>query len=217
LTHPAIAAAVFDLGGVLIDWDPRYLYRRLFDGDDAAMEAFLADVCNASWNALQDAGRPWSAATTELAARHPEQRELIDAYRARWPEMLGGPIEPTVEILGELLRVGVPLFALSNWSAETYPIARERFEFLGWFDAVVISGAVGVIKPDPRIYRHLLDTNGLEARSTLFIDDHAANVEAAAALGFVALRFEGAPRLRADLEALGLLQRDDAARSPGAQ
>jgi 2-haloacid dehalogenase len=205
LTRPPVTAAVFDLGGVLIDWDPRHLYRRLFDGDDAAMEAFLADVCNASWNALQDAGRPWDEATAELVARHPEQRLLIEAYRARWPEMLAGPIGATVGILGELRRAGVPLFALSNWSAETFPVARERYEFLSWFDAVVISGEVGICKPDPRIYRHLLAANGLDAASTLFVDDHAANVEAAAALGFVALPFRGAPKLRADLEALGLL------------
>jgi len=205
LSHRPITAAVFDLGGVLIDWDPRHLYRRLFDGDDAAMEAFLADVCNASWNALLDAGRPWPEATAELVARHPTQRTLIEAYRARWPEMLAGPIQPTVEILAELRRARLPLFALSNWSAETYPIARERYDFLRWFDAVVISGAVGICKPDPRIFRHLLDSHALDAGSTLFVDDHAANVEAAAALGFVAHRFESAQRLRADLEELGLL------------
>jgi 2-haloacid dehalogenase len=206
LTHPpSVTAAVFDLGGVLIDWDPRHLYRRLFDGDDVAMEAFLTDVCNASWNALQDAGRPWSEAVTELAARHPEQRALIEAYRARWPEMLGGPIQPTVDILGELRQAGVPLFALSNWSAETYPIARKRFEFLGWFDSVVISGDMGITKPDPRIYHHLLEANRLKAESTLFIDDHVANVEAAAALGFVALPFSDAGALRNDLARFGLL------------
>jgi 2-haloacid dehalogenase len=205
LTHPSITAAVFDLGGVLIDWDPRHLYRRLFDGDDGAMEAFLADVCNASWNARLDAGRPWAEAIAELVANHPEQRGLIEAFRARWPEMLAGPIRPTVEILGELRATGVPLFALSNWSAETYPIARERFDFLGWFEAVVLSGEVGVCKPDPRIYRHLLEANALDAGSTLFIDDHAANVEAAATLGFTALRFENAQQLRAELEAIGLL------------
>jgi 2-haloacid dehalogenase len=205
LTHRPVTAAVFDLGGVLIDWDPRHLYRRLFDGDDAAMEAFLADVCDASWNGLLDAGRPWAEATAELVARHPAQRALIEAYRARWPEMLAGPIQPTVELLGELRRARVRLFALSNWSAETYPIARESYDFLGWFDAVVISGEVGVCKPDPRIYRHLLESNRLEAESTLFVDDHAANVEAAAVLGFVARRFENAPQLRVELEALGLL------------
>jgi 2-haloacid dehalogenase len=205
LTQRAVTAAVFDLGGVLIDWDPRHLYRRLFDGDDAAMEAFLTDVCNASWNAKLDAGASWAEAIAELVTRHPEQRTLIDAYRARWPEMIAGPIQPTVDVLADLRRARVPLYALSNWSAETYPIARERYEFLGWFDAVVISGEVGICKPDPRIFRHLLEAHGLEARSTLFVDDHAANVEAAAALGFVAHRFEGAPRLRADLVEMGLL------------
>jgi 2-haloacid dehalogenase len=205
VSRPTIGAVVFDLGGVLIDWNPRYLYRQLFVDDEAGMEAFLADVCNAAWNARQDAGRSWAEAIAELVTDHPDQRELIEAYRVRWPEMLAGPIQPTVDLLDELRTAGVPLFALSNWSAETYPIARERFEFLGWFDAIVISGEVGVTKPDPRIYRHLLEVHGLEAASTLFVDDHAANVEVAASLGFVAHRFEDARRLREELIGAGLL------------
>lgn len=206
MTQPAISAAVFDLGGVLIDWNPRHMYRGLFDGDDAAMEAFLTDVCNAAWNARQDAGRSWAEGIAELVAVHPGQRALIEAYRARWPEMLAGPIRPTVEILGELRATGLRLFALSNWSSETFPIARDRYDFLGWFESVVISGEVGICKPDPRIYRHLLDDHGLEAGSTLFIDDHPANVEAATELGLVALHFTDAQSLRVDLARLGLLR-----------
>ena len=208
MTPPAtgeISAVVLDLGGVLIDWDPRYLYRDLFGGDEAGMDAFLTDVCNAAWNLQLDAGRPWAGAIAELSERHPQQRSLIEAYRARWPEMLAGPIQPTVDLVAELRATGVRLFALSNWSAETFPIARSRFAFLGWFEAIVISGEVGVTKPDPRIYRHLLRVHHLDPSSTMFVDDHAPNVEAAAALGLVALQFTDAEALRDDLARVGLL------------
>ena len=185
----APTAAVFDLGGVLIDWDPRHLYRSLF-GDEVAMEAFLRDVCSPEWNARQDAGRTWEEAVTALVREHPDQRDLIVAYRERWVEMLGGAIEPVVEIAAELRAAGVPLFALSNWSAETFPVALERYPFLSWFDGIVISGRIGVAKPDPRIYAHLLATHGLTAE--------------ARRLGFRALRYTDADTLRADLRALGL-------------
>jgi 2-haloacid dehalogenase len=195
---------VFDLGGVLIDWDPRYLYRPLFAGDDAAMERFLADICNPAWNALQDAGRPFAEAVESLALEHPEQRDLIEAYWRRWPETLGDAIEPTVAILAELRGAGMPTYALSNWSAETFPLARPRYPFLDWFEAIVISGEVRVAKPDERIFRHLLERHLLEPAATVFIDDSTANVKAAAALGLIAIRFEGAAALRRELAALGL-------------
>jgi 2-haloacid dehalogenase len=197
-------AVVFDLGGVLIDWDPRYLFRTLFDGDDAAMERFLADVCNPAWNGRQDAGRPFAEAVESLALEHPEQRELIEAYWRRWPETLGDAIEPTVAILAELRQAGVPTYALSNWSAETFPLARPRYPFLEWFEGIVISGDVRVAKPDERIFRHLLERYDLAPGATVFIDDSAANVRAAAALGLIAIHFEGADALRRDLAGLGL-------------
>ena len=175
---------IFDLGGVLIDWDPRYLYRRLFTDADA-MESFLAEVTTPAWNAEQDA-------------------DLIEAYHQRWSEMLAGAIEGTVAIL-EQLRGSVRLFALSNWSAETFPIALERFPFLTWFDGIVISGEVGAAKPDARIFEHLVITYGIEPADAVFIDDNASNVEAAERLGFVALQFVDERSLRADLGRLGLL------------
>jgi 2-haloacid dehalogenase len=199
-----ISAVVFDLGGVLIDWDPRYLYRTLFD-DEAAMEEFLATVTTQEWNRGQDAGRPWSEAVEELVEQHPDRRDLIEAYWRRWPETLGDAIEPTVTILDELRSTGMRLFALSNWSGETFPVARPRYPFLEWFDGIVISGDERVAKPDLRIFRILLDRYGLSARQALFIDDHAANVDAAAGLGFTAVRFVDAAGLRADLVRLGLL------------
>ena len=129
---------IFDLGGVLIEWDPRHLYRKLFAGDDAAMEEFLATVCTHEWNRRQDAGRSFAEGTRLLKVRHPDKAELIDAYRARFDEMMPGPIEGSVAILGELRGRGTPLYALSNFSAETYPSTFARFEFLRWFRGIAI-------------------------------------------------------------------------------
>ena len=198
------AAVVFDLGGVLIDWNPRYLYRKLFD-DEAAMEAFLAEVVTPEWNGEQDSGRTWAEAVETLSRQHPEQRELITAYWHRWLETLGDAIAPTVEILDELRGTGVRLLALTNWSAETFPLARPRYPFLEWFDGIIVSGEMKIAKPDLRIFRHLLEDNGLDPATTVFIDDSEANVQAAAGLGIVAIRFTGAEPLRRELIALGLL------------
>ncbi len=183
---------VFDLGGVLIDWDPRHLYRQLFD-DPGEMESFLAEVTTTEWNAHQDAGRPWAEAIELLVATYPERRELIEAFHRRWPEMLAGEIQGTVDVLGELRTTGVRLVALSNWSAEMFPVARERFGFLAWFEGIVISGDVGVNKPDRRIFEHLVERFGIEPAAALFIDDSPANVDAARAMGFRAIRFTDPP------------------------
>lgn len=198
------AAVVFDLGGVLIDWNPRYLYRTLFD-DEAAMEAFLAEVVTPEWNREQDAGRSWAEAIEVLAREHPQHRELITAYWHRWEETLGGAIVATVEVLDELRATGVRLLALTNWSAETFSIARHRYPFLEWFDAIVVSGEIRLAKPDPQIFQHLLERHDLDPTRTVFIDDSASNVEAAARLGMIGIRFEGAAGLRRDLVRLGLL------------
>jgi 2-haloacid dehalogenase len=200
----AAKAVVFDLGGVLIDWDPRYLYRKLL-ADDEAVEEFLATVTTPEWNLEQDRGRPFAEAVAELVERHPDHAAAIAAYHERWPEMLGGDIPGAVELLAELRAAGVPLYALTNWSAETFRFARERFEFLSWFDGVVVSGEERVIKPDPRIFGVLLDRFGLTPEATLFVDDSAANVAAARELGFDAVRFQDPDRLRRDLAARGLL------------
>jgi 2-haloacid dehalogenase len=201
VTHH-LSAVVFDLGGVLIDWNPRYLYRTLFD-DEAAMERFLAEVTTPEWNAEQDAGRSWRDAVEVLVAQHPHWRDHIIAYHERWTEMLAGPIEGTVAVLADLRRNGARLAALTNWSAETFPIARERYPFLGWFEAVVVSGEVGITKPDTRIFRHLLERTGFAAEATVYVDDAAANVAVAADLGMTALRFTDPATLRNDLRRLG--------------
>jgi 2-haloacid dehalogenase len=200
-----VQAVVFDLGGVLIQWDPRNLYRSLFPGDEAGMERFLSEVCSPAWNAEQDAGRPWSEAIELLVTDHPDHRDLIVAYRDRWPEMLAGPVTGTVTILSELVAAGMPVYALSNWSADTFPIARQQFEFLSWFQGIVLSGEVRMVKPDPAIFRHLIDTYRLRPRATVFVDDSPTNVAAARELGMIALDFTDPHGLRRDLRALGVL------------
>lgn len=196
---------VFDLGGVLIDWNPRYLYRKLFAGDEATMERFLAEVCTSEWNLRQDAGRSWAEATASLKAEHPGQGAMIDAYHQRWPEMMAGQIEGTVAILRELKEAGRPLYALTNWSCETFPFALARFEFLNWFQGIVVSGKEKVIKPDPQIYRLLLARHGVRAEEIVFVDDSSRNVAAAAILGMHGIHFNGPAALRSELTALGLL------------
>jgi 2-haloacid dehalogenase len=197
--------AVFDLGGVLVDWNPRYLFRKLFDGDDVAMERFLTDVCGHDWNLAQDAGRPFAEACALLADRHPAQRHLIEAYHQRWPEMLGGPIDGTVDILRELKERGTPLYALTNWSAETFPIALGLYDFLHWFEGTVVSGVEKLVKPDSRIYRLLLERYGIDPADAVYIDDNKANAGAAAELGLHGIHFTGPDALRDDLECVGLL------------
>lgn len=197
-------SVIFDLGGVLIDWNPRYLYRKLFK-DEVAMEHFLATVCTLDWNALQDAGRPVAEATHSLIRKWPGHAELIEAYYARWTEMLGGPIEGTVAVIDDLRARGVPLFALTNWSAETFPYVEHRYEFMEWFEHILVSGRVGLKKPDVAIFRLLLARCGIDVREAVFIDDSAANIAAAASIGLHAIRFTSATGLRSDLETLGIL------------
>ena len=169
------------------------------------METFLATVCTPDWNRQQDTGRPWSEAIATLVAEHPDQRDLIVAYRERWIETLGDAIHPTVKVLAELRAAGVHLYALSNWSAETFPAARPRYPFLEWFDGIVISGEVRASKPDRRIYEALLERHDLQPGSVLFIDDVAENVAAAEALGIRSIQFTDGPALRRELVGLGLL------------
>jgi 2-haloacid dehalogenase len=197
-------AVVFDLGGVLIDWNPRHLYHSLFD-DEAEMERFLAEVATPAWNHEQDRGRPFAEAIAELTREHPDRADLIAAYWDRWPEMLGDAFHETVDIVADLRATDVRLFALTNWSAETFPFAAPRYPFLDWFEAVIVSGDVKLVKPDPAIFRLLVERHRLEPSRTILIDDTLANVRAAAALGFRAIRFTDAATLRRNLVAIGLL------------
>lgn len=194
---------VFDLGGVLIDWNPRYLYRRLID-DEAAIERFLTSICTQAWNETFDAGRPFADGVAELCARHPEHAPLIESFDTRWTEMVRGPIDGTVRHLDALARAGTPLFALSNWSAEKFPRVREQYTFFDHFRAIVISGEIGVIKPDPRAFQALLERAGRPPAACLLIDDSETNVRAADRLGFRTIHFESPDQLANALSAHGL-------------
>lgn len=205
MTSPSRRVVVFDLGGVLLEWNPRHLYRKLFGGDDVAMEAFLANVCTVGWNERQDAGRSFADAVAELRPHHPDKVELIEAFGCRFGEMIPGAIEGTVDILADLKRAGVPRYALSNWSAETFPPQRERFAFLSWFDGIVVSGEEGVIKPDPKIFRILLERFRIAPEEAVFIDDNPGNAAAAAELGIHGIHFRSPELLRRELFALGFL------------
>lgn len=198
-------AIVFDFGGVLMDWNPRHLYRKLFS-DEQAMERFLADIGFNAWNLEQDRGAvPFAQAVAALAARFPHYRELIEAFDERWEETLPGTIPESIEILRELKQAGYRLYGLSNWSAETFRRVRHRYPHFDWFDDIVLSGEEKMIKPDPGIYRALLKRVGLPADRCLFVDDSRINIDAAAALGFQTIHFQSSGQLRRELSLKGLL------------
>lgn len=200
-----IDTILLDLGGVLFDWNPRHLYRPLFAGDDNAMEHFLAEVCPPHWNQELDAGRSFDDGIAERQRLFPEHAALIAQWKTGWEEMLRGPIHGTVELVGDLRRRGRRLYALTNWSAETFPVARARYPFLAWFEDIVVSGEVRLVKPDRRIFELTVERCGLTPGSTIFVDDNVGNVEAARAFGLHALLFEDPVKLRADLEQLRVL------------
>lgn len=196
-----IDAVVFDLGGVLIDWNPRYLYRKLLDGDEAAVERFMREVWSDAWNLSLDAGRTFAEAVPNLVAAHPHDRHLIEAYRNRWIETIGGPIPQTVAILEELHARDVPLWAITNWSAETFPLVRDHptYAFLRRFRGIFVSGELRLVKPEPGIFAHALKVIGEPAERCLFIDDNPGNVIGARGAGMEAHHFTGAGPLASAL------------------
>lgn len=205
---------VFDIGGVLLDWDPRYLYRELFS-DDAELDWFLGTICTRDWHRAHDLGADTETSCRELALRYPGYAAPIMAWSRRSEEMVAGQFDDTVEVLTELAGAGVRCLALSNMEPDKYELRRARFGFFGVLAGCVISGLEGVAKPEPEIFAILLARYGLAAAATVFIDDLAANVDAAAELGLIALKFTTAGQLRTDLRDLGLpLGR--ASRLPGA-
>jgi 2-haloacid dehalogenase len=199
----AIEAVVFDIGGVLLDWNPRYVYRELFD-DEENMERFLAEVCTMEWHRGNDLGVPYGESCAALAERHPDHADMIWAWGRRTEDMIGGPIDGTVEILRALLAAGVPCYALTNMEAETYPLRRERYDFMRWFAGTVVSSHEHVAKPDPEIFHRLLERFGLTAAATLLIDDSRVNVDAARAVGMQAILFESPEQVRGQLVQAGL-------------
>ena len=195
---------IFDLGGVLIDWNPRYLYKKIFP-TEKEMEWFLANVCTTQWNTQQDAGRPFADGTALLCQKFPEYTFAINAYWTRWEEMLGGAVAGTVDVLRDVKARGYRVYALSNWAAETFPIAKRKYEFLKWFEGIVLSGEEKLVKPDPVIYTRLLERYNLQASNCVFIDDTAANISRAADLGFETIRFTNPDDLRRVLESRAIL------------
>ena len=202
-TSHAADAVVFDVGNVLVEWEPRLLYRQLSD-DDEAIEAFLAQVCTSEWNHRLDLGEPWDGLVCDLAAAHPDHRDWILAYQHRWEEMLGDVITESVAAVTSLRAAGVPVFALSNFSAETWPLAAARYEVLSMFDDIVISGDVGIAKPDPAIFALAARRFGVAPGRTLFVDDRADNIAAAAAGGWLTHHFTDPAGLHRALARLGL-------------
>ena len=194
---------VFDLGNVLIDWDPRHLYREVFDDIDK-MEKFLTEVCSPDWVRQSDAGKPMKECIAELSAKHPDQADHIAMFESHWHHMLREGISGTKKILEKLKAQGTPLYVLSNWSAETWPRAVDRFDFLQWFDGLVVSGIEGVAKPDPEVYQRL-ERFGVELDRSVFIDDRPENIKTANHLGMTGILFTGPEALASELSGLGLL------------
>jgi len=194
-----ITTIIFDLGGVLIDWNPEYLYRKVFK-DESEMKHFLEKVCTPEWNEEQDAGRTLAEAIDFLLKEYPEHEENIRLYYNRWEEMLAGAIEGTVKIFEKLKETKkFKIYALTNWSAETFPIALEKYQFLGWFDGVVVSGTEKKRKPFPEFYQILLDRYNVKAEEAIFIDDNIRNIDAAKQVGLDAIHFRTPEQLNKEL------------------
>jgi len=200
-----INTIIFDLGAVLIDWNPHYMYRSVFDNEEE-MKNFLATITTSDWNEEQDAGRSLQEGTDLLVKQFPEHEANIRLFYARWYEMLGEAFWDTVEIFKELKETGkYKIYALTNWSAETFPVAFERYEFLKWFDGIVVSGAEKMRKPTPEFYQILLDRYHVRAEEALFIDDNKRNVLAAEKLGIKSIHFTSAEALKEELISMAIL------------
>jgi 2-haloacid dehalogenase len=206
VTTKTFTAAIFDLGGVFIDWNPRYLYRSLFPGDEPGMERFLAEVTSAEWNRQMDAGKPFADAIAELQREHPADADRIAAYWERWPEMLGEVNSETASIVREVRDGGLRVFALTDWSAETFPHALRMVVELGLFEDIQVSGEVRLTKPEARTFAHAAERFKVDPRTTFFVDDVPANVEGARNAGFTAIQFTSSQALRAELVKLGVLR-----------
>lgn len=197
-----IDTVVFDLGGVLIDWNPDYVFKTIFE-DEEKMRWFYANICTPAWNEEQDAGRSLKEATEELVTQFPEHETNIRAYYDRWEEMLGGPINGTVEVLRKLkYQTDCKLYALTNWSHETFPIALQKYDFLHWFDGRLVSGEEKTRKPFPDIYELLIKRFNIDPKTSIYIDDNARNLAPAEELGFSTIHFKSPEQLQQELDRL---------------
>lgn len=196
---------IFDLGAVLIDWNPRYLYRKIFNTEEE-IDWFLHNICTPEWNEEQDAGRSFEEATELLVKQHPDYEHAIRAWYGRWQETIQGSIPETVDIFREIKnKNGHRLYALTNWSEETFPWALERFDFLQWFDGIVVSGVEKTRKPFPEFYQILFDRYQVDPNKAVFIDDNVRNVVAGKALGMEVIHFTSPQELQISLKKLGVL------------
>ncbi len=196
---------IFDFGGVLIDWNPLHLYNRYFLGDEAKARWFIDNICTMEWNVQMDAGKPFADGIRELTALHPEWADAIAAYRARWQEMIGGPIPGMTDVVHQLKDAGYHVFGLSNWSWETLSTIIDDYPVIKELEGVVISGLEYVIKPQPEIYRLLLERYRLKADECVFIDDNLANVQGAEAVGIHGLLFAGPEMLKEEFKKLHIM------------
>jgi len=200
-----INTIVFDLGGVLIDWNPEYVFLKEFRGDREKMNWFFENICTSEWNEQQDAGYSLERATLERIAIFPEHERLIRMYYGKWEQMLGYELPGTVDILKKLHQSpDYTIYALTNWSGETFPVALQKFHFLSWFEGIVVSGDEKLVKPDPAIYKLLLERYGLDATTCVFIDDRVDNIQAAVDLGFKGIPFSNDQQLHNELQNLNV-------------
>jgi 2-haloacid dehalogenase len=204
-TTSPIKTIIFDLGGVLIDWNPAYVYLDVFDGDQKKMQWFFDEICTMDWNENQDAGYPLAQATADLVKQFPEHENLIRMYYGRWEEMLGDSISGTVAILKKLIdNPNYSVVALTNWSAETFPIALKKFDFLHWFEGIVVSGTEQTRKPFSDIYQTTLDRFKIDPKTAIFIDDNLRNIRGAEALGINGIQFTNPKQLTNSLESFSI-------------
>lgn len=200
-----INTIIFDLGGVLIDWNPRYLYQKIFE-TEGEIDYFLENICTSEWNEEQDGGRTLSDATKLLVEKHPEHKTAIEHYYNRWEEMLNGEISGTVQVLEKLKQSGkYKLYALTNWSSETFPIAEERFKFLSYFDGIVVSGTEKDRKPFPSFYQLILDRYAIDPSTAVFIDDRYSNIEGAEKVGISGIHYTDPVQLEKELKVKGIV------------
>ena len=200
-----IKAIIFDFGNVLLEWNPRYVYQRYFPNDPEGMERFFKEVDFADWNLQQDKGRPFVEGVAILSEKFPHYAQLIQAYHENWTDSIGAAYSGTIEILKQLKQAGYPLYGLSNWSAETFPYAREKYDFFDLFDDFVISGEVGQVKPDPEIFQIMLEKIAQPAEQCLFIDDSLTNINQAQKMGFGTIHFQSPEQLAVALHELKIL------------
>jgi 2-haloacid dehalogenase len=200
-----IKAIIFDFGNVLLEWNPRYVYQRYFPNDPEAIERFLKEVNFVDWNLQQDKGRPFAEGVAILSEKFPHYAQLIQAYHQNWTDSIGAAYDGTIEILKQLKQAGYPLYGLSNWSAETFPFAREKYDFFDLLDDFVLSGEVGHVKPDPEIFHIMLKKIGKPAEECLFIDDSLTNINQAQKMGFATIHFQSPEQLRIALRELQIL------------